>query len=558
MFSIKNRIMLLTLLPVVVITLSIMLIVRMQLLSLGSAQVESMRAEMFKEKQTQLKDYMALALTSIRAVRNDTALTVEEAQKQAKKILHELEYFNGGYIFAFDYQGIALVHRAKPSTVGNNRYNDQDKTGRYLIRDIIEAGKAGGGFVEYFWTNKDNSKPLPKLSYAVPIPEWQWVIGTGFMIDDIEQRAEDINSKLHTEIRNILSLMVIAGVIVLAIFALLSSILSAKLTTPLTRAADTMLSIAEGEGDLTRRLQVRRKDELGELANGFNTFAAKTQEIICAVKGSVDEMRISSGKLQHIVTQAHQNSQQQNHETQQVAAAIHEMAAAAHEVAQNAASAADAAEKANSESRLGANQVSETIRSITDLDQQVNQAGIVIRELDKHAENIGTIVTVIQDIAEQTNLLALNAAIEAARAGELGRGFAVVADEVRNLATKTKSSTDEIQQMIDNLVSGVGKAVDVIGQSQALAEETTARAKQAGVSLESITQSVATINDMNSQIATAAEQQTSVAEEISLNVQQIADIAENSAQSADTLAATAQDMSVQEDKLSNLVSRFKV
>lgn len=219
---------------------------------------------------------------------------------------------NGGYIFVFDYQGVALVHRAKPSTVGRNRYNDQDKTGRYLIQDIINAGKSGGDFVKYFWTNKDNAEPLPKLSYAIPVPEWQWVMGTGFMIDDIEKRVGEVNASLRQKIRHILSMMIIAGLAVLAAFAFISSVLAAKLTVPLKRAADTMLNIAEGEGDLTRRLKVRHNDELGALANGFNTFASKTHEIICSVKGSVDEMHLASEHLQAIVNQAHQNSRQQS------------------------------------------------------------------------------------------------------------------------------------------------------------------------------------------------------------------------------------------------------
>ncbi len=556
--SIKNKILVLTLIPVIIVTATIMVMVRIQLTELGETEVDHVRKEMFQEKQAQLKDYMQLALTSVRAIQNDKSLSEEQAQEKAKAILHELEYFNGGYIFVFDYQGVALVHRAKPSTVGKNRYNDQDKTGRYLIQDIIKAGKSGGDFVQYYWTNKDDGNPLPKLSYAVPIPEWQWVLGTGFMIDDIEQRVEQINNKLNKKIRNITTLMLITGAFVLGIFAIIASIISARLTIPLKRAADTMLNIAEGEGDLTRRLKVRHADELGALANGFNTFAAKTQDIICSVKSSVGDLAHTSGNLQSVVTQAHQDSQQQNHETQQVAAAIHQMAAAAQEVANSATSAASAADTANQESLHGAQLVNDTIQSINILVEQVNQAGEVIKELDQHAEEISGIITVIQDIAEQTNLLALNAAIEAARAGELGRGFAVVADEVRNLATKTKTSTDEIKQMIDNLLGGVRSAVDVIGQSREKANQTIDHAEQAGQSLDSITQSVSTINEMNAQIATASEQQTSVAEEISRNVQQIADIAENSAKSADQLSGTAQEMSTLENKLSSLVSRFKI
>lgn len=556
--TIKAKVLALAIIPVIFITITIMIIARVQLHTLEDQEVERVRAEMLLEKQSQLQDYMEMALSSVRAIINDPALTKTQAQAQAKKILHELKYDDTGYIFVFDYAGVALVHRAKPSTVGRNRYNDQDQTGRYLIRDIIQAGKRGGDFVEYHWTNKDDGRQLPKLSYAVPIPEWGWVLGTGFMIDDIEEKVIQIQANLDQKVTHMTLMMLLASGCVMGLILVVAFWVSSRVTTPLRHAAAAMVDIADGDGDLTRRLDAESKDELGELATGFNNFAIKTQDMVRDVQISVASLSDATTDMQRVVVRTHDDSQQQHHETQQVAAAIHEMAAAVQEVAGSAALAAQAALSANVESGTGATLVQDAIASINQLSDEVNRAGQAIQDLDEYADKISGVVHVIQSIAEQTNLLALNAAIEAARAGDKGRGFAVVADEVRTLATRTQNSTDEIQQVINNLLGGVQNAVKVIDHSKAKAADTIEQAGQAGHALQSITTSVSTITEMNTQIASAAEEQTAVAEEISKSVQQIADIAENSAQSADKLNNTASEMVGVENRLANLVNQFRV
>ncbi|MGY8873170.1 MAG: methyl-accepting chemotaxis protein, partial [Pseudomonadales bacterium] len=235
-----------------------------------------------------------------------------------------------------------------------------------------------------------------------------------------------------------------------------------------------------------------------------------------------------------------------------------EMAAAAQEVAGNAVGAASAAQEADNETLSGQKIVEDTIVAIQALSDDVNKASDVIGQLDVDADKIGTVVNVIKEIAGQTNLLALNAAIEAARAGEYGRGFSVVADEVRTLANRTQQSTQEIQSMIERLQAGAREAVGVMDTSKAQSVATVERAAQASGSLTTITGSVSTITQMNTQIASAAEEQTAVADEISQNVQQVADIAEHSANNADALSSTTKEMSALEQRLMRIVNQFKV
>jgi methyl-accepting chemotaxis protein len=334
--------------------------------------------------------------------------------------------------------------------------------------------------------------------------------------------------------------------------------MSSKITRPLRDVAEALGDISAGEGDLTRRLTVSTGDEVGLVATGFNNFADKIQHLIVDLKKSIQELSRSTEQMNQVVKKTNADVQRQRHETTQTAAAVHEMAATAQEVASNAGGAASAADQADHATSDGQKEVEATISALQQLYQDVNRSSEVISRLDDDADKIGSVVNVIKEIADQTNLLALNAAIEAARAGEYGRGFSVVADEVRTLANRTQESTQEIQMMIERLLTGAREAVSVMETSRSQGETTVERAAKASESLGVITASVSTINNMNMQIASAAEEQTAVADEISSSVQQIADIAEHSAKNADNLEATTNEMSRLEKRLQSLVGHFKV
>lgn len=327
---------------------------------------------------------------------------------------------------------------------------------------------------------------------------------------------------------------------------------------PLKVAVDAMNDIAEGEGDLTRRLDVNGKDEIAQLGQAFNMFASKVHGVVSEVMNSVSQLSSAATELSMVTSQTSEGVARQQMETEQVATAMNEMTSTVQEVASHAEQAAGAANDANMESQKGNNIVGEGIKSISALADEITSASSVIGRLETDSENIGTVLDVIRGIAEQTNLLALNAAIEAARAGEQGRGFAVVADEVRTLASRTQESTQEIQSMIEKLQSGAHDAVEVMTLSQSRASETVEHANQAGNALNSIAGSVDRINNMNLQIASAAEEQSSVAEEINQNVVRIADIAQDTSTSMQQIASSSEDLAQLSTRLDQLVGNFKV
>ncbi|WP_375709478.1 methyl-accepting chemotaxis protein [Pseudomonas sp. NCCP-436] len=272
-----------------------------------------------------------------------------------------------------------------------------------------------------------------------------------------------------------------------------------------------------------------------------------------------------TGQLTELVSQVSEQAQrseqamaQQRHETDQVATAINEMSAAAHEVAKSAQNAAEAAQQTDREGQAAKSVVDGSIQRIHSLVEDIRSSGVSLDSLQQDVQSIVSVLDVIRSIAEQTNLLALNAAIEAARAGEAGRGFAVVADEVRALASRTQQSTQEIQGMIDRLQQGAQQSVSSMRRSSDAGELTSEQANKAGESLDAIAQLIATINAMNAQIASAAEEQTAVAEEINRSVHQIAVAVDSVADETERGAQTARSLAGLGERLGALVRQFRI
>ena len=378
------------------------------------------------------------------------------------------------------------------------------------------------------------------------------------LVSELNDRISEKSGLLVEEVSATNTLVTTLLIVGLVLGGVIAWGIKKVIVSPLQVALDAMADIVGGEGDLTRRLDDSSKDEIGKLANGFNMFATVVHHIIREVMGYTDQLSRSADRLSVITEETSRGADRQQTQTDEVVAAVNELAATGQEVARNTSDAAEAAQHADDASAKGRAVVGKTIDAIENLAEDVGRAGEVIHRLESDSDSIGSVLDVIRGIAEQTNLLALNAAIEAARAGEQGRGFAVVADEVRTLASRTQESTSEIQTMIERLQAGAQEAVKVMDASKDNAASTVEQAVLAGASLQTISEAVAVINEMNLQIATAAEEQNAVADNINQSVVNISDITEQTAAGAQQTASASNELNELAEQLTGMVQQFKV
>ncbi|AXM98347.1 methyl-accepting chemotaxis protein [Pseudomonas plecoglossicida] len=438
----------------------------------------------------------------------------------------------------FDGQGQVSIVSANGLLAGNSR--DSTKLGTPLEQSVAS------GLLRV-------ARPFSPIPGAAP---WQVLLELPETV--LQAPAVALNQRLdaHNQSANLTGLLIGLGAAVLGL--LLVWLTARGVTRPILAVAARLEDIASGEGDLTRRLDYARQDELGQLSGWFNRFLDKLQPVIAQVKGSLLEARGTADQSAAIASQTSSGMQQQQREIEQVATAANEMSATAQDVAHNAAQAAQAARGADQASREGLQLIASTREAIDQLTAGMNTAMDEARALENRSEQIGSVLEVIRAIAEQTNLLALNAAIEAARAGEAGRGFAVVADEVRSLAQRTQVSVEEIRQVIEGLQQGTQDVVGAMHEGQRQAQASATRMEQALPALQRIGEAVTVISDMNLQIASAAEEQSAVAEEVNRNVAGIRDVTESLAGQADESARISLALNRLANEQQALMEQFRV
>ncbi|MBC3438839.1 methyl-accepting chemotaxis protein [Pseudomonas sp. BW16M2] len=448
-------------------------------------------------------------------------------------LINTLDFGGRGHAFIVNGEGKVLIH-------------PKGELALKTLADVYPGNdlRIGSGLKE---VEVEGRRQFISFTHVDGVPSADWYVA--LVLD--QDAAFAMLGELRT---SALVATLIAVVVIIALLGLLIRVLM----EPLHVMGRAMRDIAEGEGDLTRRLNIHAQDEFGSLAQSFNRFVERIHESIREVASATGQVNAVASQVVNASNASIHNADQQSSRTSSVAAAINQLGAAAQEIAQNAALASQHSSAARGLAEEGQQVVGETIDVMNQLSARISDASGNIETLNNHTANIGQILDVISGISQQTNLLALNAAIEAARAGEAGRGFAVVADEVRNLAHRTQDSAQQVQRLIEELQAGAQVAVSTMNQSQQHSDRSVGIANQAGERLGSVTQRIGEIDGMNQSVATATEEQTAVVESINVDINEINTLNQEGVHNLQSTLRACTDLEHQVERLKHLVGSFRI
>ncbi|BBT40285.1 Methyl-accepting chemotaxis protein 4 [Pseudomonas putida] len=529
----------------------ILLVAVAMLVILGLLMLRQLHGDLYQAKAQKTQHVVQTAagvLAYYQGLEAAGTLSREAAQQQALQVVRGLRYDKDDYFWINDLGPKMIMHPTNPKLDGQDLSAIRDPDGFAVFNEMVALARSqDAGSVNYRWPKPGASEPVAKTSYIQLFKPWGWIIGSGVYIDDVQ-------AEFARQVRDA-SLL---GLGIAVLMALLVLLIARSIARPLQDAVQAMGNIASGESDLTRRLDTHGRDELTHLGEHFNRFNGKLQGVVGQLQGAAHALAQSASHVGDNAGQAQARSVQQSLQMDQVATAVNEVTYAVQDVAKTAEQAANEMHAAQVQVDHGQQAIHSSLEQIDRLSSTIDQAVQVIRELAGHSTRIGGVLEVIRSIAEQTNLLALNAAIEAARAGEQGRGFAVVADEVRLLAQRTAQSTAEIQTMIEHLQSQSEAAVKAIDTSSEASRQTVHQAREAGTSLDAISQALNNLTALNASIASATLQQAHVVEEINRNVLDTAGLSQQTAEAARQSSDAGASLARLSEDLEQLLRQFKV
>lgn len=540
------------------------------------------KENIYLEKDLQIKNNVELAYSIVDyyyTLSKTGIITTQEAQEKAKEATSKMRYGNDGYFWIDNDQYINLMHATKPETVGQNRSNTQDAKGNYMVKEYIEGAlqHKSEGYYSNFWFPKPNETDASsKRGYVKLFEPWGWIICTGIYVDDVEKIVS-----------NEINAIILLNVILLAITLLFAYSFSRKaIVNPIKNIIVKITEISNSGGDLTQKIQVKSKDELGQLASAVNNMTDNLGQLIRQVAQTTEQVSASSEELtasasqssqvanqiSAVITEVAAAAEQQNDTTNHVVQIVERMSRSVQQAVDNTNLAAEESNQTARAAKEGVTSIEATIGQMNYIERTVvNSAGLVDKLGDRSKE-IGQIVSTIANLANQTNLLALNAAIEAARAGEQGKGFAVVAEEVRKLAEQSEIATEQIRRLISETQQDTEKAVAAMNEGTLAVKQGTESISVTGKAFteidslvhkvtDEIQKTVAAIQDIAAgakQVASSMEELGGISNETASRTQTVSASTEEQTASIEEIAVASEALSQLAEKLQREIVKFKV
>lgn len=474
----------------------------------------------------------------------DGVLTREQAQVQAREALRDVRFQQREYFYIYGMDGTNVLHPTQPDREGKPFIDEQDKLGKPVVAEIVKAGQAGGGFVDYHFPRPGETEAVRKVAYVAPVPDWKWVVGTGLYVDDVE-------AAFHKDLAISLAVVALLACGVLALVIAIGRSVMKQVGGEPAVAVRVMKKVAEGD----------LRTEVGNAAPGsmlaeLGALIARLRSTVSEISAGAQKVGSASADISATSRRVAESAQHQTDSTQTMAAAMEELTVSITHISENAGETESQSVSSSELATVGERQVQEAAEEMRSLAGAVVQASERIATLSTRANEVGGIATAINDIAAQTNLLALNAAIEAARAGEQGRGFAVVADEVRKLAERTTQATLEIGQTVTAIREETQAAVAAMDSASDRARNSVTAAEQSADMLRRIADGAGRARELVAEVANSTREQGIASTSLAGQIEQVAQMVEATSQDMHRTAAATEDLTRVAGDLNSVVARF--